>query len=172
MGVGALLLQHTRDVPDFPSPGVMFKDVTPLFADHAAFDACLDALAQHWAGRVDVVAGVEARGFVLAPPLALRLELPFVPVRKQGKLPGDVESQTYDLEYGTATIEVQRDALGRGQRVLIVDDVLATGGTANAAAALVQRCGARVAGYAFLLELGFLAGRSALPHEVQVLATV
>lgn len=168
-----LVLSRTRDVPDFPKPGVLFKDVTPLFADATVFGTVIDAVAQRWRGQVDVVAGVEARGFIVGTPLALALQLPFVPVRKAGKLPGPVHARSYDLEYGTATLEVQQDALGVGRRVLVVDDILATGGTAAAAAALIEDgCGASVAGFLFLLELSFLSGRDALNHEIQSLAVV
>ena len=167
-----LVRAHTREIADFPTPGIAFQDLSPLFAAPGAFGEVIDAIAAHWAGRVDLIAGVEARGFILAPPVALRLGLPFVPVRKAGKLPGDLVAQEYDLEYGSATIEVQRAAVPAGRRVLVLDDVLATGGTAAAAAQLVERCGATVAGYAFLLELGALQGRSALRGEVQVALTV
>jgi len=155
------------DVPDFPEPGVVFKDITPVIADPEAFGLIVEALAD--AGRdesgrsvVDHVVGMEARGFILAAPVALRLHAGFVPVRKQGKLPAPSYAQSYDLEYGTATLEVHQDAFSPGERVLIVDDVLATGGTARATAELVRRGGAEVAGISVLLELGFLAGRSRL----------
>lgn len=168
----ALLLAHTRDVADFPKPGVLFKDLTPLFADADAFATVVSAFTDRWAGQIDAVAGIEARGFIVGPPIALALDLPFVPIRKAGKLPGSVHTRRYDLEYGTATLEIQTGALSSGQRVLIVDDVLATGGTALAAADLVGQCAAVVAGYAFLLELGMLGGRDALAHPVQSVATV
>lgn len=121
-----ILAAHTREVADFPKPGVMFKDLTPLFRDPAAFDVVLADIAARWAGQVDVVAGVEARGFIIGAPLALRMGLGFVPIRKAGKLPGDTHARSYDLEYGTATIEVTTDAFTAGHRVLLVDDVLAT----------------------------------------------
>ncbi len=150
-----------RDVPDFPSPGIVFKDITPLLADPAVFRKAVDALAAPYlAGEVDIVAGIEARGFVLGAPVALALDAGFVPVRKKGKLPGDVVAASYDLEYGSATIEVTSDAFPAGARVLIVDDVLATGGTAAAAIELVRRCGAEVVDLAVLLELSFLSGRA------------
>jgi adenine phosphoribosyltransferase len=157
-----MLLERVRDVPDYPKPGVLFKDITPLLADHAAFSAAVDALAATVESDVDVVAGIEARGFLVAAPLALRLGVGFVPVRKAGKLPHDVVAQVYDLEYGTAEIEVHADAFVAGQRVVLVDDVLATGGTAAAACGLLERAGARVAGVRFLLEIRALAGRRRL----------
>jgi len=160
-GVAGLIKALVRDVPDYPQPGILFKDITPLLADADAFDQVVGALAAGY-GPVGKVAGIEARGFILAAPVALRLRAGFVPVRKQGKLPAPSYAQSYDLEYGTATLEVHQDAFSPGERVLIVDDVLATGGTAQATAELVRRCGAEVAGIAVLLELGFLPGRSRL----------
>ena len=161
-----------RDVPDYPQAGVVFKDITPLLADAKAFAAVVDALAVT-AGPVDKVAGIEARGFILAAPVACRLGAGFVPIRKQGKLPGPTFAQEYDLEYGTATIEVLTDAFAPGERVLVIDDVLATGGTARATADLVQRAGARVAELAVLLELSFLNGRAKVAGlPVRALLTV
>ncbi len=151
-----------RDVPDWPTPGVVFKDIAPLLRDHAAFTTVVDALAGVPAGRVDVVAGIEARGFLLGAPAAYVRGAGFVPVRKAGKLPGPTASQSYDLEYGQATLEVQEHAFAEGDRVLIVDDVLATGGTAAATVELVRAAGAEVAGLAFLIELEFLHGRDRL----------
>jgi adenine phosphoribosyltransferase len=151
-----------RDIPDYPQPGVLFRDITPLLADGELFAVVVGELASHGRGRIDKVAGIEARGFILAAPVACALGAGFVPVRKQGKLPGPTYAETYQLEYGTATVEVQTDAFRPGDRVLIVDDVLATGGTAAASAELVRRCGAQVAQAAFLLELGFLGGRGKL----------
>ncbi|TWP36673.1 adenine phosphoribosyltransferase [Leekyejoonella antrihumi] len=162
MTVRDTLLAHVRDVPDFPSPGVLFKDLTPLFTSAAAFAEVTRDIAERNRGRVDVVAGIEARGFIVAVPVALALGVGFIPVRKAGKLPGDVLSRSYALEYGEATIEVQANAFGAGQRVLLVDDVLATGGTAAAACELVEATGATVAGIEMLLELTFLNGRSRL----------
>ena len=156
-----LITTLVRDVPDYPQAGVVFKDITPLLADGKAFAAVVDALAVTY-GPVDKVAGIEARGFILAAPVACRLGVGFVPIRKKGKLPGATFAQDYDLEYGTATIEVLTDAFAPGERVLVIDDVLATGGTARATADLVQRTGARVAGLAVLLELSFLNGRAKL----------
>ena len=156
-----------RDVPDFPTPGVVFKDITPLLADHDGFSAVVNALAQ--AGRdaegnvvVDKVVGMEARGFILAAPVALALGAGFVPVRKAGKLPGPTHAVSYALEYGEATLEVHQDAVQEGERVLLVDDVLATGGTAAATRSLVESCGGIVTGLAVLMELSFLHGRAAL----------
>ena len=160
-------LSLVRDVPDFPEPGVMFKDISPLLADHAAFVEVVEALASAGRGQagdvvVDKVAGVEARGFILAAPVAVVLGVGFVPVRKAGKLPGEVIGQSYALEYGEATLEIHRDALAPGDRVLVIDDVLATGGTIGATATLVERAGATVTGVAVLIELGFLGGRARL----------
>jgi adenine phosphoribosyltransferase len=167
-----LITTLVRDVPDYPQPGVVFKDITPLLADGAAFAAVIDALAGAY-GPVDKVAGIEARGFVLAAPVACQLGAGFVPIRKKGKLPGATYAQEYDLEYGTATVEVLTDAFQPSERVLVIDDVLATGGTARAAAELVQRAGAQVAGLAVLLELSFLDGRAKLPGlPVSALLTI
>ncbi len=164
--LSALLDRLVRDVPDFPSPGIVFKDITPVLADAGAFAATVEALAglgrSVSLGPVDAVVGIEARGFILAAPVALALGAGFVPVRKAGKLPGPSYAVTYDLEYGTATLEVHRDAFGPGDRVLLVDDVLATGGTAAATADLVAQCGAEVVGVVVLLELAFLAGSTRL----------
>jgi adenine phosphoribosyltransferase len=166
--LAALIASRVRDIADYPRPGVMFKDITPLLADGAALRAVVAALAagqrrRGEPGGVDKVAGIEARGFILAAPAALELGAGFVPVRKQGKLPGPTYAQSYDLEYGSATIEVHQDAFTPGERVLIVDDVLATGGTAAATAELVRKAGAEVAGSVVVLELSFLAGRDKLP---------
>ena len=162
-GLAELISSMIRDVHDFPEPGIVFKDITPLLADGTALAAVIGALAAGH-GRIDKVAGIEARGFILAAPVALRLGVGFVPVRKQGKLPAARRSQTYQLEYGTATLEVHEDAFAPGDQVLIVDDVLATGGTAAATANLIRRSGAVVAAVAVMLELGFLAGRTRLPE--------
>ena len=167
-----LITTLVRDVPDYPQRGVVFKDITPLLADGQAFNAVVDALAARY-GPVDKVAGIEARGFILAAPVACRLGAGFVPIRKKGKLPGVTFAQDYDLEYGTATIEVLTDAFAPGDRVLVIDDVLATGGTARATTDLVRRTGAQVAGLAVLLELSFLNGRAKLPDlPVSALLTV
>jgi len=160
--LAGLIKAKVRDVADYPQPGVVFKDITPLLADGKALAAVVGALAEGH-GPVDKVAGIEARGFILAASVACQLGSGFVPVRKQGRLPGPTYARTYQLEYGTATIEVHQDAFTPGERVLIVDDVLATGGTAEATADLVRRAGAEVAGIAVILELSFLAGRNRLP---------
>ena len=167
-----LITTLVRDVPDYPQVGVVFKDITPLLADGKAFAAVVDALAATYA-PVDKVAGIEARGFILAAPVACCLGAGFVPIRKKGKLPGATFAQDYELEYGTATIEVLTDAFVPAERVLVIDDVLATGGTARATADLVQRAGARVAGLAVLLELSVLHGRAKLTDfPVTALLTV
>ncbi len=161
--VAGRLLARIRDVADFPNPGIVFKDITPLLADAATFAETIEVMAAgHRAAPPDKVAGIEARGFILGAPVAQTLGVGFVPVRKKGKLPGDVVAASYDLEYGSATIEVSADALSPGDRVLVVDDVLATGGTAAATVQLIRRCGAEVVGLVVLLELGFLSGREAL----------
>jgi adenine phosphoribosyltransferase len=197
-GLPGLISAKIRDIPDYPKPGVVFKDITPLLADGAAFAAVVSAMAEGsredgqgtggrgekggrgeggrgegGRGRIDKVVGIEARGFILAAPVACCLGAGFVPVRKQGKLPGATLGESYELEYGTATVEVHVDAFQPGDRVLIVDDVLATGGTAAASVSLVRRSGAEVAAVSVLLELGFLGGRARLPDvEVRSLLAV
>ena len=157
------LKEYLREIPDFPRPGVGFKDITPLLGDAKAFTFAVDAIAEHFAGApIDKVLGVEARGFIVAAPIAYRFGAGFVPVRKAGKLPWEIEKQEYELEYGTDALEVHRDAVAPGQSVLIVDDVLATGGTAAATVRLVERLGGTVAGLGFIVELAFLTGRSRL----------
>jgi adenine phosphoribosyltransferase len=152
-----------RDVPDFPQPGIVFKDITPVLAHADAMSTIIDLIVVHFGrGTVDKVVGIEARGFILAAPVAYHFNAGFVPIRKQGKLPWETASAEYELEYGTATIELHRDAIEQGERVLIVDDVLATGGTAQAAASLVERCGGVIRGISCLIELEFLKGRSKL----------
>jgi adenine phosphoribosyltransferase len=152
-----------RDVPDFPQEGIVFKDITPLLADELAFSTVIDLIVVHFGrGNVDKVVGIEARGFILASPVAYHFGAGFVPVRKKDKLPWETEAAEYALEYGTATLEIHKDAVGVGERVLVVDDVLATGGTAKAAAELVERIGGKVVGISCLIELGFLNGRSKL----------
>jgi adenine phosphoribosyltransferase len=149
-----------RDVPDFPQEGIVFKDITPLLADELAFSTVIDLIVVHFGrGNVDKVVGIEARGFILASPVAYHFGAGFVPVRKKDKLPWETEAAEYSLEYGTATLEIHKDAVTPGERVLVVDDVLATGGTARATAELVERIGGKVIGLAFLIELGFLKGR-------------
>ena len=169
--IAALLAARVREIPDFPKPGVTFKDITPLLGDPGAFRRAVDAIvARHSCDGIAKVLGVEARGFILAAPVAYGLGAGFVPVRKVGKLPWQIESAEYALEYGTDVLEVHRDALAPGERVLVVDDVLATGGTAAATVRLAEALGGEVAGLAFLLELGFLDGRRVLPgYEVSSL---
>ncbi len=164
---GELMRQLVVDVPDFPEPGVVFKDITPLLDDPAAFASVVDALAE--AGRdqsgvvvVDRVVGMEARGFILAAPVALALGVGFVPVRKSGKLPRATYAESYALEYGEATLEVHQDALAAGDRVLLVDDVLATGGTVAATRRLIEHAGAVAHGVAVLMDLSFLPGRETI----------
>jgi adenine phosphoribosyltransferase len=171
----ATITALVRDIPDWPQPGVVFKDITPLLNDGPGFATVIDALVD--AGsvpgrRIDRVIGVEARGFVFAAPVAYRLGAGFVPVRKPGKLPHDIEAEEYVLEYGVDLLEIHRDAVAPGEHVLIVDDVLATGGTAAATARLVEKLGGVVAGFSFVMELAFLHGRDALPdHDVHSLVT-
>jgi adenine phosphoribosyltransferase len=161
MGDAAWLREHIRDIPDFPKPGIVFKDITPLLSHPDAFRATVDALADRFAGhRVDKVLGTEARGFIVAAPVAYRFGAGFVPVRKAGKLPWSVEKQEYVLEYGTDLLEIHRDAVAPGERALIVDDVMATGGTAEATVRLVEKLGGEVVGLGFVIELAFLGGRS------------
>jgi adenine phosphoribosyltransferase len=157
----AWLKDYVREIPDFPTPGVGFKDITPLLGDHRAFQACIRALADGYADqRIDKVIGVEARGFIVAAPVAQALGAGFVPVRKPGKLPAPVEREAYELEYRHDTLEIHRDALSADERVLIIDDVLATGGTAAATARLVAQLGGQVVGFGCIIELAFLGGRA------------
>jgi adenine phosphoribosyltransferase len=158
-----LILERIRDVPDYPKPGIVFKDITPLLADHTAFATVVDAVVAYYGrGAIDKVVGIEARGFILAAPVAYHFGAGFVPVRKRGKLPSRTYEQSYELEYGTETIEMHQDAFQPAERVLVVDDVLATGGTARAATQLVRRAGAEVVGLSVLMELSFLNGRDKL----------
>jgi adenine phosphoribosyltransferase len=153
-----------RDIPDFPRPGITFKDLTPLLADPDAFRSAVDGIADRFSeARVSRVLGVEARGFILAAPIAYRFGAGFTPVRKAGKLPWQVEAEEYELEYGTDLLEIHKDAIEPGERILVIDDVLATGGTAAATVRLVERLGGEVVGLGFVLELAFLDGRSRLP---------
>jgi adenine phosphoribosyltransferase len=160
-----------RDVPDFPEPGIVFKDITPVLADPIAFSTITDLMVVRFGrGNVDKVVGIEARGFIIASPVAYHFGAGFVPIRKQGKLPSESVAEDYELEYGTATLELHVDGINPGERVLIVDDVLATGGTARAAASLVQRVGGKVCGIATVIELDFLHGRERLTdHELYTL---
>lgn len=165
--VRQLLLGRIRDVRDYPSPGIVFKDITPLLADPEAFTTLIGSLAGICRERgATKVVGLEARGFILAAPVAVSAGVGFVPVRKAGKLPGATLSQAYDLEYGSAEIEIHAEDLSAGDRVLVIDDVLATGGTAEASLRLIRRTGARVAGLAVLMELAFLAGRERVLAEL------
>jgi adenine phosphoribosyltransferase len=155
-----------RDVPDFPEPGIVFKDITPVLADPIAFSTIVDLIVVHFGrGNVDKVVGIEARGFILAAPVAYHFGAGLVPVRKKGKLPHETLDEEYSLEYGTATLEIHKDGVDPGERVLVVDDVLATGGTARATTSLVERIGGDVCGVACLIELDFLEGRKKLPQH-------
>jgi adenine phosphoribosyltransferase len=157
-----------REVPDFPKKGILFYDITTLLKDKAGYATLIDVLAERYIGKgVDLILGMEARGFIFGPALAYRLSAGFVPVRKPGKLPAATERVEYDLEYGSNILEVHKDAIEKGQRVLIVDDLLATGGTAEATAKLATQLGADIAGLAFVVELDFLKGRDKLkPYDV------
>jgi adenine phosphoribosyltransferase len=157
-----LISSRLRDIPDFPKPGVVFKDITPLLADGAAFGAVVRDIADRRRGTIDLVVGIEARGFIFGAAVAHELGIGFVPVRKAGKLPGRTHSVSYDLEYGSASIEVHEDSFVGGERVLLVDDVLATGGTAAAAWELLEAANAQVVGFEALVELDFLHGRDRL----------
>ena len=160
-----------RAYPDFPSAGIVFQDVAPLLRDAALLGGVVDAMGAPFRGRVDKVVGIESRGFLLGAPVALALGVGFIPVRKLGKLPGATLREEYALEYGRATLELQADALRPGERALVVDDVLATGGTALAAAKLVERAGGRVEGFSFLLEIAALGGAKRLPLAPRVLVS-
>ena len=160
-----------RDVPDFPTPGILFKDITPVLADPAALRQVIERMTELTrACRPDLVVGIESRGFIFGVPIALQLGVGFAPIRKLGKLPHKTVREEYALEYGTNTVEIHNDAVLPGQRIVIVDDLLATGGPAQAAARLVQQLGGDVCGFTFLIELGFLSGRSLLNgHHVEAL---
>lgn len=162
------LEQYIRDVPDFPKPGILFKDITPLLGEPHAFRAAVERFVAHYRHRrIDAIAAVEARGFLFAAPIALLLERPMIPLRKPGKLPYHTHSTSYQLEYGTAELHVHIDSLSPGSHVLIVDDLLATGGTVEAGCKLIEKAGGQVVGCAFLVELMFLKGRDRLkPHEI------
>jgi adenine phosphoribosyltransferase len=162
-----------RAIPDFPLPGILFRDITPLLKDKAGFSAAIDQFVERYRDeKLDIIVGIEARGYMLGAPLAYALGTGFVPVRKPGKLPGSKFTEEYALEYGTNTLEIHDDAVGHGQRVLVVDDLLATGGTAAATGRLLERIGADVVGFAFLIELAFLEGRKALPKHKPVTSFV
>ncbi|WP_220195125.1 adenine phosphoribosyltransferase [Ktedonospora formicarum] len=162
------LEDRVRDIQDFPQPGVLFKDITPMLQDGPSFHAAMERLAAHYAGAgVEAVVGVESRGFIFGAPLAYLLNCGFVPVRKFGKLPAETINVEYALEYGTNIVEIHKDAIKPGQRVLIVDDLLATGGTVSAAVELIEKLGGHIAGIAFLVELSYLKGREHLQdHDV------
>ena len=167
------LLEHIRDVPDFPKEGILFKDITPMFQNPEAFQAAVDMAAEPLMDAgIDVVLGVEARGFIIGAPIAYKLGAGFALVRKAGKLPWEKTQATYELEYGTDTLEIHKDAIASGMKVLIADDVLATGGTASACISLVESLGGSIHGFSFLIELAFLNGRDKLaPHPVRSLIT-
>ena len=168
-----LIQQSIRDIPDFPKPGVLFKDITPMLSDPAAFEAAIDELARIFESRgIEIIAAAEARGFIFGAPLALRLGAGFVPIRKPGKLPHATIALEYQLEYGKDSLEVHTDAFPNGAKVLLIDDVLATGGTMKACLELVRSTGAEVVACAFVIELSFLEGRAKLePCEVVSLVT-
>ncbi len=158
------LKAHIRSIPDFPIPGILFRDVTPLLKDKAAFRTAVDLMADGYkAAKIDYVVAIEARGYIFGAPIAYKLGAGFIPVRKPGKLPYEKINVDYELEYGTNTLEMHADALANGERVLVVDDLLATGGTAAATAQLLKKFGAHVVGFAFLVELVALGGRAKLP---------
>ena len=159
-----LLKSKIRDVPDFPKPGILFKDITPVLQDPAIFKKVIDAFAERYRGKkIDSFVGIESRGFIFGAPLAYELGCSFVPVRKVGKLPYKTVQESYDLEYGNATVEMHIDAVHKGHRVVVIDDLLATGGTANATCTLLEKQGAKVVECAFVVELSFLEGRKKLP---------
>jgi len=163
MPAAGIVERLIRDIPDFPEPGIVYKDISPLLADPAGFDTAVDAMAQPWAAaEVDLIVGIEARGFLFGATVARQLGVGFVPVRKPGKLPFSTTSIDYGLEYGHDTLEIHTDAVAAGQRVVVIDDVLATGGTAAASAELITGHGGMLVGFGFLLELGFLQGRDRL----------
>lgn len=167
------LAQYIRNVPDFPRQGVMFKDVTTLLKDPTAFREAIDRLAAPFDSEdVDTVVGMESRGFIFAAPLAYKLDAAFVPVRKLGRLPAEAVRVSYDLEYGHNTLELHKDAIEPGQRVLVVDDLLATGGTVLATMKLVEQLGGRVVGLAFLIELLYLNGRKNLPNPPPIVSLI
>lgn len=168
-----LIRDTIRDIPDFPKPGIMFKDITPVLADPRAFNLCLDLLLEPYDGiPYDCIVGIESRGFIFGSALAARARKAFVPARKPGKLPGATYQVEYELEYGTDAIEIHRDAIAEGERVLVVDDLLATGGTAGATIQLIQKLGGTVIGAAFVIELTFLNGAARLqPIKTHSLVT-
>lgn len=169
----SLLLSRIRDIPDYPKPGIVFKDITPLLADPAALALAVELMANPFRGTgISAVVGAESRGFIFGTAIAQSLSAGFIPVRKPGKLPAETHAVEYELEYGSDTLEIHADAIGAGERVLLVDDLLATGGTMSAAANLVKRCGAQIAGIAVLVELGFLPGREKVSTHGDVHAVI
>ena len=167
------LEQYIRPIPDWPKPGILFRDITPLLADHEAYLAAVDAMVSDYKGMpIDYVAAVEARGLIFGSAVAERLKAGFIPIRKQGKLPYTTESYTYDLEYGTDTLEIHVDAIQRGNQILLVDDLLATGGTMEAACKLIEQVGGHIAGVSCLIELVDLGGRAKLkPYKIRTVVT-
>ena len=164
--------QTIRNVPDFPKPGIQFKDITPILENPSLSEEIVDELANHWKGKVDAIAGVESRGFLFGFPLAMKLDVPFILIRKKGKLPYKTVSHKYDLEYGSAEIEMHIGSVKEGMRVLVHDDLLATGGTAGAASELIKKEGGDVAGFSFLVELGFLKGSEKLSSYSNVVHSI
>ena len=166
------LKQYIRDIPDFPQPGILFRDITPLLADPAIFGESIRRLAYHYEDQsIDIIVAAEARGFIFAAPLALHMNAGFVPIRKPGKLPFDTHAFHYELEYGTDTLEMHIDGVGRDQNVLVVDDLLATGGTVEACCSLLEKVGANIVGCAFLIELAALAGAAKIRRPTFSLIT-
>ena len=164
-----LIKSKIRDIPDFPREGILFKDITTVLRDHNAFKKAIDLLAEHYEKQqIDYIAGIEARGFIFGSALAYKMGKGFIPIRKPGKLPSKTESMSYDLEYGKDSLEIHTDAVEPGRKVLIVDDLLATGGTAEAAIKLVKKIGGVIVGIAFVVELEFLKGREKLPDDCKI----
>ncbi|MDQ6981072.1 MAG: adenine phosphoribosyltransferase [Ghiorsea sp.] len=161
------LRDYIRNIPDFPKPGINFKDISPLLADGEAFSACTSELAVHMPDDIDAIVGIESRGFLFGAALAQQTGVGFVPIRKPGKLPADTHAVEYELEYGTGVLEIHRDALSAGHKVIVIDDLLATGGSAAATIALIEKLGAKVEACLFVIELDFLAGRKRL-HPIPV----
>ncbi len=169
----ALIKRSIRDIPDFPKAGIIFKDMTPLLKEAETFAFVVDALTTKCKElKPDVISGIEARGFILAPTIAYNLGLPFVPIRKPGKLPYKVQKMEYALEYGTDSVEVHADAVNKGDRIVLIDDLLATGGTAGAAHKLLTSLGGNVVGIGFIIELAFLSGRNKLPADAEVFSLI